>query len=170
MHSEVWAGESHERLAGHFRPQVRAANADIDHIPDGFAAVSQPSAAAHFVAECGHAFEHLLYVRHNIGAVNEDRLVRAVSECGMQHGSVFGFVDMLSVEHILDGLGQPGLLGQGDEQAHGFFGDNILGVVQEEVEELEAEFFSPLRVFGEEFLYAALRQAIVMLLEFLPGA
>ncbi len=47
-----------ERLVGHHRPEVGAADADVDDVADALAGVALPRAAADAVGEVGHLVEH----------------------------------------------------------------------------------------------------------------
>ena len=62
-----------ERLVGHHRPEVGAADADVDDVADAFAGVALPRAAADAVREVGHLVEHGVDLGHDVLAVDEDR-------------------------------------------------------------------------------------------------
>ena len=64
-----------EGLGNHSRPQVGAANAYIDHVPDGFAGIAAQLLPVHLAAKGGHLIEHAVYVRHHIVAVNFNTIV-----------------------------------------------------------------------------------------------
>jgi len=44
-------GKVTQRVVGHFRPEIRAADADVDHVLDRLAGVAFPFAAAHAPGE-----------------------------------------------------------------------------------------------------------------------
>ena len=75
-----------ERLADHQRAEVGAADADVDEVGDGLAAVAAPGAAPDLLAEGAHAREHAVDRRHDVLAVDQDRPVRAVAERDVQDG------------------------------------------------------------------------------------
>ena len=62
-----------ERLVGHHRAEVGAADADVDDILDRLAGVSQPPALAHVVAERAHPIQHLVNLRHDVDPVDHQR-------------------------------------------------------------------------------------------------
>ena len=48
-------GEGVQRLDGHRRPQIRAADPDVDHQPEGLAGAATDATAAHALGEREHA-------------------------------------------------------------------------------------------------------------------
>ena len=72
-----------QRLVGHHRTEVGAADADVDDIADALAGVSLPFAAADPSRERRHAIEHRVHLRHDIVAVDDDPLGlrRAQARC-----------------------------------------------------------------------------------------
>ena len=69
-----------ERLVGHHRPEVGAADADVHDVADRLARVALPLARAHALGERGHAVEHLVDVarRRRRPSTTSDR------SCGMR--------------------------------------------------------------------------------------
>jgi hypothetical protein len=59
-------------LIGHHRPEVGAADADVNDIANAFAGVPLPRAAPHAVGEIHHLVEHGVDVRHDVLAINND--------------------------------------------------------------------------------------------------
>src|SRR3984957_5112529 len=59
-------------LVCHYRAQVRATDADVDHIPNALAGVALPLAAAQPVGEICHPVEHGLDLGHDVFAVHYD--------------------------------------------------------------------------------------------------
>ena len=101
-----------QRLVGHDRTEVRAADADVDDVADALAGVALPVAAAHSVGEVGHLVEHRVNLGHDVLAVDYDRRAARRAQRDVQHGAVFGDVDLVAAEHRVDALAQPALLGQ----------------------------------------------------------
>ena len=64
----------------------------------------------------------------------------------MQHGPVFGGVDLLAGEHGFDPFGQVGLAGQVEQQGHGFVGDAVLGEIEQDIAQAQREALEALRV------------------------
>src|SRR5262249_44889518 len=55
-----------ERLVGHDRPQIRAADADVDDVADALSGVALPGAALYALGEVGHLVEHGVDPRHDV--------------------------------------------------------------------------------------------------------
>ena len=62
-----------QRFIGHDRPEVRAADADIDDVADRLAGVALPRAAADLIGEGGHFIEHGMDLGHDVFAIDGDR-------------------------------------------------------------------------------------------------
>ena len=164
MNLEI-AGVRFEGLGRHDRAEIRAADADVDDIGDGFAGITFPRAGADVVAECLHLLEHAVDIGHDILAVNHDRAVRSVAQGNMKHGPAFGDVDLLAGEHLVD----PGLevarRRQGDQQRHGLIGDAVLGVIEKDVVELDGKLSKPPDILGEQVAHLQAIGLAVMGLE-----
>ena len=66
-----------QRLVGHDRAEVRAADADVDDVPDALAGVAGPRAAPHALGEGRHLVEHRVDLGDDVLAVHHDRLTAA---------------------------------------------------------------------------------------------
>jgi hypothetical protein len=91
----------------------------------GEGAASQPR------SETGHCVEHLVHVRHHIGATGVDMGAARSAQCDVQHGAAFRDVDRLAGEHRVAPCRHPALLGQRQEELHRLAGDAVLRVVEE---------------------------------------
>jgi hypothetical protein len=58
------------RLVGDHRPEVGAADADVDHVADALAGIALPGAAAHRLRELCHLVEDGMDLRHEIPTVD----------------------------------------------------------------------------------------------------
>jgi len=67
--------ERAERLVSHCRPEVRAADADVDDASDSLAGVTPPSAGADLLSKGRHAVQLCMDERDDVGAVDEDAVV-----------------------------------------------------------------------------------------------
>ena len=121
-----------ERLIGHDRAQVGAADADVDDVANALAGVPFPFSAADAVGEGCHLVEHLVDAGNNVLAIDNDGFAFGGSQGDVQDGAFLGDVDFFSAEHGVDALPQAGFLGQLEEELAGFLGDAVLGVVEEE--------------------------------------
>ncbi len=61
-----------ESLVGRGRAGVGASDADVDHGLDPLAGVAGPSSRTDAIAECGHAVENFVHLRHDVLAVVHD--------------------------------------------------------------------------------------------------
>ena len=113
------------------------------------AAVALPCPAADAVGELGHLVEHGVNHRHNVLAVDYDRCVARRPQGHMQHGAVFGHIDLLAGEHCVDARAQPGFIGEPNQERERFVGDAILRVVQEYAHCLRRQAFGAIRILGE---------------------
>ena len=68
-----------QRLVGHHRPEVGAADADVDDVADRLAGVALPVAAAHALGERGHPVEHRVDVGHDVLPVDRSATRRAAA-------------------------------------------------------------------------------------------
>ena len=139
-----------ERLVGHHRAEVRAADADVDDVADALAGVALPRAAADAVGEVGHLVEHGVDLGHHVLAVDDDRRALGRAQRHVQDGAVLGDVDLLAPEHGVDPLAQAGLLGQLQQELERLVGDAILRVVEVEPDRLGRQPLAALGVVGEE--------------------
>ena len=114
------------------------------------AGVPPPGAAAHGVRERGHPVEHRVDLGHDVLPVHHDRGAARRAQRDVEHGAVLGDVDLLSPEHRVDLLAEPGLLRQLEEQPQRLVGDPVLGVVEEDPRGLERHPLAAARVGREE--------------------
>ena len=99
-----------EGLVGHHRPEVGAADADVDDVADALAGVALPGAAADAVAEVRHLVEHGVDLGHHVLAVDDDRCAARRAQGHVQDGAVFRDVDLVAPEHGVDARAQAGFL------------------------------------------------------------
>ena len=131
-HGQVAIAIGLQRLVGHQRPQVRAADAKVDHVADGLAGVAFPLSAAQAGRKRGHLVKHRQDTRHHVAAVHQHGMAGAVAKRGVQDRAVLGDVDLFAGEHPLDGVLQPRAFGQGHQLLHRFRGHAVLRVVQQQ--------------------------------------
>lgn len=144
------------RLQGfghHDRAQVGTADTDVHHVLDGLAGLAFPLAAADEVGEFFHVLEDCANFRHHVLAIDHDRVATLVAESGVEHGALFGGVDLFTAKVLGAHVFEIGGLQEVLEFCHGFVGDDVLGVVQEKSAGFGAELRSTGGVLGEEFLH-----------------
>ena len=169
-HGEIAIAVVAQRLVGHHRPQVRAADSDVDDVADALAGVALPRAVAHAAAERRHPVEHLVNLGHHVLAVGHDRRAARRAQGHVQNGAPLGDVDLLAREHRVDAPAQSRFLGQREQQAHRVVGDAMLGVVEVESRGLGREGLAAPRVLAEQRAQMNVADFLVMLAQRLPGA
>jgi hypothetical protein len=145
-----------ERLVGHHRPQVGAADADVDDGADGAAGVPGPLAAAHPLRERAHPVEDRVHLADDVHPVDDERALARHPQGDVEHGAVLGDVDPLAGEHRLPPLGDAALLGQRDQQAQRLIGDPVLRVVETEAGALRDHPLAAPGVGGEQLAQVGL--------------
>ena len=158
-----------ERLIGHHRAEVGAADADVDDVADRLAGVPLPRAGADAVGEVGHLVEHGVYVGHDVLAVHDDGRAARRTQRHVQHGTVLGDVDLLAAEHRVDPLAQPAFLGELQQQLQRLVGDAILRVVEVDADGLGRQPLAALGIVGEELAQVDVAHLAMMRLQSLPG-
>ncbi len=159
-----------QRFVGHHRPEVRAADADVHDVFDALAGVAFPLPAAHAVGEGRHLVEHRMHFRHDVLAIDDDRRSLRRAERDMQHGAVFGDVDLVAAEHRVDARAQPGFVGEFEQQLERLVGDAVLRVVEKEARGFGGEPRAALRIIGEELAQMRAADLLAVGRERLPGA
>ena len=140
-----------KRFVRHDRPEIGAADADIDDITDAFAGVTFPLAAADALAEGRHLVQHGMDSRNYVLAVGLDHFTLRSSQGHVQDRALLRDVDLLSAKHGVDALAQAGLVRQLQQQLQRFVGDAVLGIVEKYANSFGGKTFASLRVIGEQF-------------------
>ena len=123
---------------------------------------------AHPVREHPHLGQHLVHAGHHVLAVHQHGAARTVAQGRVQHGAVFGDVDLPARKHGLGpGLHAPGP-GQVHEHGHGPLGDPVLGVVEKDVFQAQRELVEAVRVQGKQFAHVQGRDFLLVFLQGLP--
>src|SRR5215467_11130603 len=78
-----------EGLVGHHRPEVRAANTNVDHVAYTLTSVSLPGAAMDAVAEVHHLVVHGVHLEHHVLAVDDNRCTSRCAQGHVQDSAVF---------------------------------------------------------------------------------
>ena len=140
--------EGRQRQRRHRRPEVRAADADIDDVGE-LAPCPAMRAGAHAVGEGSHAVEHIVHHRHDVLAFGLVNLIPPSAKRYMQHRPVLGDVDRLAGEHGVAALLHLGGLGQRQQAGHHLVVDQILGIVEQEIVEAGRELGEAAGVVGK---------------------
>ena len=151
VHGKAFVAVGLERFADHQRTQVRAADADIDDVGDRAAGAADPLAAADLVGEREHPGQHVIDVGHHVVTVDEDRGVRPVAQRDVQHGAIFGVVDLLAREHRVDPGLDAGVDSQLLQQRQGLIVDAVLRIVKLDAGRFGDIAFSARGILSEDF-------------------
>ena len=138
-----------QRLVGHHRTEVRAADPDVDHGTDPFAGGPGPAPVADLLGELVDPSQHLVDLRHHVRAVDLEVVPRRTPERGVQHRPVLGGVDVLPGEHRVAPLLEPHLGGQVQQRVEDVPVDQCLGQVDVQIACLEGQPVDPLGIVGE---------------------
>jgi len=126
VHPKRRGGIGPERLAGHARPQVRTADADVHHVRDPPTGPAGPLAAPHGLGKAPHPGEHRIDPEHHVLAVDQDRGVGPVPQGHVKHGTALREVDPLAPEHAFAPARHVGLARQVEQEPQRLGRDAIL--------------------------------------------
>ncbi len=101
-----------QRLVGHDRAEIGAADADIDDIADALAGMTVPFPAAQPGGKIGHLVEHGVHVGHDVASIVHEASVARRAQRDVQHRAVFGDVDLVAAEHGRDALREAAFAGK----------------------------------------------------------
>ena len=93
------AAEVAQRLVGHHRAEVGAADADVDDVADRLAGVARSTRRSGPAREVGHPVEHLVDLLDDVDPVDDERALARHPQRHVEHGAVLGDVDVLAGEH-----------------------------------------------------------------------
>ena len=165
---QVGRGVVGQRLGGHRRSQVRAADADVDDGPDALPGGTDPGAGADAVREIAHPAQHGVHVAGDILAVHREGLTFGQAQRDMEDGPVFGGVDVFAGEHgVAAGL-HPGGSGHAQQEPDRLVGDAVLGVIEHQIAGSGGQAGRPLGVAGEELAQVSVADVAEVRFERLP--
>ncbi len=131
VHAQAVPAWSASASHDHRRAEVGAADADVDDVGDRVRrrgrATSPPRTR---LAEGAHARAHRMDLCGDVRASSVPARARRAAQRHMQHGAGLGGVDAFAVEHRLDAAGEPGLLGQAQQQRKLVVVEQVLRVIQ----------------------------------------
>src|ERR1700734_3413654 len=106
--------------------------------------------------------------RHDILAVQNDRLTLRRAQRNMQHSPVLRNVDLVPTEHRIDLLAQTRFLGQLDQQLQRLVGNAILRVVEKNSTRLRSKTLTASRIRFKQLTQMFLPNLLKMGLKGLP--
>src|SRR5271165_3610753 len=119
-----------QRLIGHDRSEIGAADADVDDVANALAGMALPLAAPDAIAESRHLVQYGVDARNDVLAINLDHFALRSAQSDVQDRAFFRDVDLFAAKHGIDPLTQAGLLRQLQQQLQCLVGDAILGVIE----------------------------------------
>ena len=134
----------------HHRAKIRAPDANIDYVPDALPAVALPCTAADAIRKPCHLVEHGVNLGDKIYAIGENLCIFWRAQGDVQHGALFGEVDLVARKHGINVVAQTGLLRKVKKQADSLTGNTVLREVEVETQGLQRESFVTLWILGEE--------------------
>lgn len=120
-----------ERSDRHLRPEMRAANADIDHIGD-LAARALVALRPHPPGKALHPFERVADLGHHIAAIDLDRTALEIAQRRVQHRPPLGLVDPRAGKHRIAPRRHPRRLGPAEQCRPVLAVEMGLGIIKEQ--------------------------------------
>ncbi len=141
-----------QRLVRHHRPEVRAADADVDDVADPLARVARPRAAADARPRSPAIRSSTSWTcGHDVLAVDDDRRVTRRAQRDVQHRAVLGDVDPVAAEHRVDARRAARTPRRAaTQQPHRLVGDAVLRVVEVDADCVQRQPLPSRRIRGEE--------------------
>ena len=139
-----------QRLIGHDRTKIRAADTDVDHRLDGLAGCPSPIAGSNTVGKLAHLIEHVMDVGNDVRAILEHFAIGRGPQRGVQHGAVFGGVDAIAAQHRGNLVVDPCVFRQRHQVGKHVSGDAMLGEVHHEIADGQRQPIGTVGLVGEE--------------------
>ena len=137
-------------LVGHDRPEVGAADANIDYVSDALAGMAFPRAAANLVGELRPSCRARREPRHDVlpstkicSPFGARKATCRTARCSVT--LIFSPANMASMCWR-----RRGLLRKLNEQPHRLAGDSVLRVIKVEAQRLQRKAFAALRILREK--------------------
>ena len=124
-------------LYDHIGSEVRASDAYVHNICNGFAGIACKLPQYDLVAESFNLLKRFMHFGQHVYPIHFDGIIRIVPECRMKDRPVFCCIDLVAVEILFDAVCETTLFSQLNQQIHGFAGDPVLGIIQHETFKLQ---------------------------------
>src|SRR5580658_2941047 len=99
-----------ERLVGHYRPKVRAADAYVDDVVNALTRVAQPASASDAIGEVRHFVEYSMHFGYDVCSVNDNGCSLGGTQSYVKNGAILRNIDLVSAEHGFDPALKAGFL------------------------------------------------------------
>ena len=173
-HADAGVRVGLQGLVDHDRTKVGAANANRDHVLDSLARNALPLARAHAVGKGVHAVENPVDVGHAVLPVHHklSSICCRATQRGMQHGAIFGGVDVDALEHGRAAFLHARLARKVAQELDCLLGHKVLGEVKVQVVEVKGELVHTVCILGKPLLEtnAICNQLVVVVLKRLPSS
>ena len=169
MHARPACRIGRQRFADHVGPQIRATDADVDHIGYRLAGRPQPLTGADFLAHRPHACTRVENGGHDVLAVHSEYAARIPAQRHVQHGALLGGIDALTGKQAGNLILQSHLCRECKQERKGFLRGPVLGVVHPQRANPSPPALAASRVLDAQAAQMAIGQAGVMGLERFPG-
>src|SRR5262245_46136475 len=136
---------------------------------DPFAGMPFPFTAPDAVGKIRHLIEDRMHLRHHILTVDHDRRLTRGAKRAVEHGPIFGHIDLVASEHRLDTLVKPGFLRQLYEELDCVIRNTVLRVVQEQSFCLGSHASATRRIISKKRSKMYRPALLVLTLYLLPG-
>jgi hypothetical protein len=153
---------------GHHRPQVGAADADVNNVSNPLARVPFPLAAPHPLGKIRHLIENGMDLRHYVLAIDDDGCSSRCAQRHVQHRPVFRDVDFFASKHGIDAFAQSGLVGELQKQLQRFIGDTVLRVIQIEPRSFVSHALAACEIIRKKLSEMQLAEILMVSLKGLP--
>ena len=137
-------------------------------VADALAGMTAPRAGTHPLGELRHRVQHLVHVRHDVMAIDQDARIARRAQRHVQHRALLGDVDLVAAEHRIATLRHAALLRELQQQPHGLVGDAVLRIVEVQSGALCRQAFATARIIGEELPQVHVLDLLVMRGKCLP--
>jgi len=167
--AHAFVGVGQQRFGDQLRAEERATDADVHHVGDRLLGVAAPQAVVDAAHEVGDLVQHLVYVRHDVHAVDRQLVAHWAAQGGVQGRATLGRVHRLAGIQRVDRGFKVDFLGQVHEQVAGFAGDQVFRVIEEKPAAAQGELGKTLRIGIERVAHAEILHGLAMLIERSPG-
>ena len=161
--------ERPQRLVGHRRAEVAAADPDVHDRADPPPGAPHPRARVDLLRERRHAVELLVHGLHDVLAVHDERARARHPQRDVERGAVLRDVHSLAAEHRPHLVLQAPLGCQLPEELHRVVREPVLRVVEPEALRLRRQALAAARVAGKEVAEMDVAHLPVVPLETPPG-
>ncbi len=141
MGSRPRAAPRRQRPRRHRRTQVRAADADIHYIREGFTSGAGRRAGAHGVREGQRALARRLDFPSHINALHEERLGREIAQRHVHGGAALRIIDGLAGEQRGAPAFEIARPGEVHQQPQRLASDLVLGEVEQQTVAFDGKLF-----------------------------